>query len=160
MPASAATKKKSTSDHKPDDPDINDRAASGLKAAEHIQKAMAGGTIRKAFSLWRASSHLRTAAAGTGDVVKRHPLAAALAGGTVTAVAIYYVARSMAAQDDEGQEEEEAESQGEKGDGDEAEAEGSAEDDGAVAEEGDDEGSDAESRPAPKRSGTKARQRA
>ena len=157
MPSSTATKKKSTSDHNDDGPDLGDRAASGLKAAEHIQKAMAGGTIRKAFSGWRALSHLRTAAAGTGDVVKDHPVAAALAGGTLAAVAIYYVARSMAAQDDEGQEDEESESHEDEGEG---EAEGRSQDDDADAESNDADEADEEPEPAPKRSRVKARQRA
>ena len=159
MPSSTATKKKSTSDHNDDGPDLGDRAASGLKAAEHIQKAMAGGTIRKAFSGWRALSHLRTAAAGTGDVVKDHPVAAALAGGTLAAVAIYYVARSMAAQDDDGQEDEESESQGHEDEG-EGEAEGSSQGDEADAGSDDADGADEEAEPATKRSRAKARQRA
>jgi hypothetical protein len=82
---------------------MEDRAASGLKAAEHIQKAMAGGTIRKAFSFWRAATHLRTAAAGTGGLVRRHPIAAALLGGTLAAGAIYFAARSMDASEDDEQ---------------------------------------------------------
>ena len=58
-----------------------ERTSSGLKAAQHLTKAADGGTLRKGFSLWRATSHLKVAAAGAGDLIKRHPAPAALIGG-------------------------------------------------------------------------------
>ena len=111
--------KKDTSDAK-DAPALEDRASAGLKAAEHIQSGLSGGKLRMAWSLWRASSHLRVAASGLGGVVAKRPLTAALVGGGLAAGAIYFAARSLAASA-EGQETDD-----EKGD------------------DGSDEGSDAE----------------
>src|SRR5688500_4167501 len=83
-------------------PGMAERTSSGLKAAQHLSKAAEGGTLRKGFSLWRATSHLKTAAAGAGDLIKRHPAPAALIGGAVTGAAIFFAARSMGASDEQG----------------------------------------------------------
>ena len=80
-------------------PEMSERASAGMKAAQHLSKAARGGTLRKGFSLWRASSHLGVAAAGAGEVIKRHPAPAALIGGAVAAAAIFFAARSAAAAD-------------------------------------------------------------
>jgi hypothetical protein len=56
-------------------PSAQERAESGIKLAQHVQTALTGGKIRKAFALWGAAKQLRVAAAGTGGVVKKHPLA-------------------------------------------------------------------------------------
>ncbi len=146
MPA-ATTKKKSSRMEMddPESPSIDDRAASGLKAVEHIQKALAGGKIRKAFSLWRASSHLRTAAAGTGGIVQRHPLVAALVGGTLAAGAIYYMATSMAGAEAgaEASEESDDETSDEQQDeDDQPHAEGATEEDDSEEDGADEEDAD------------------
>jgi len=86
-----------------------ERTSSGLKAAQHLSKAADGGTLRKGFSLWRATSHLKVAAAGAGDLIKRHPAPAALIGGAVTGAAIFFAARSMAAGEEEEVDDEESE---------------------------------------------------
>jgi len=87
-------------------PGMAERTSSGLKAAQHLTKAAHGGTLRKGFSLWRATSHLKVAAAGAGDLIKRHPAPAALIGGAVTGAAIFFAARSMAAGEEQGSDEE------------------------------------------------------
>src|SRR4051812_12835362 len=82
-----------------DAPSAQERAESGVKIAQHLQTAFTGGRIRRAFALWRATRQLRVAAAGTGTLVKRHPIAAAVIGGTLTGTAIYFAAKSMAPTD-------------------------------------------------------------
>lgn len=87
-----------------------ERTSSGLKAAQHLTKAaQGGGTLSKGFSLWRATGPLKVAAAGAGDLIKRHPAPAALIGGAVTGAAIFFAARSMAAADQDADSEEESE---------------------------------------------------
>src|SRR5690349_22098788 len=81
-------------------PSAQERAESGIKLAQHVQTALTGGKIRKAFALWGAAKQLRVAAAGTGGVVRKHPLATALIGGGLAATAIYIVARSMDSEDE------------------------------------------------------------
>lgn len=78
-------------------PSLNERGESGMRIAEHLQKAAAGGKIRKGFSLWQISKELPTAAAGAGEVFKRHPIPIALLGGAVTTAALLYAAHSMGA---------------------------------------------------------------
>jgi hypothetical protein len=82
-------------------PSAQERAESGIKLAQHLQTAMTGGKIRQAFALWGAAKQLRVAAAGTGTVVKKYPLATALIGGGLAATAIYLAAKSAAAASDE-----------------------------------------------------------
>ena len=96
-----------------DRPGMAERTSSGLKAAQHLSKAADGGTLRKGFSLWRATSHLKVAAAGAGDLIKRHPAPAALIGGAVTGAAIFFAARSMGASEEQGSDSDE-ESEGEE----------------------------------------------
>ena len=105
--------KRPESESNEDRPGMAERTSSGLKAAQHLTKAAEGGTLRKGFSLWRATSHLKTAAAGAGDLIKRHPAPAALIGGAVTGAAIFFAARSMGASDEQGSESDE-ESEGEE----------------------------------------------
>ena len=92
-------------------PDLADRAASGMRIAKHLQKAATGGNLRKGFSLWRASKELPTAAAGAGELFKRHPVPISLLGGVLTTAGLLYAAYSMGAfeQDESGE-------QGEEGD--------------------------------------------
>jgi hypothetical protein len=49
-----------------DQPSLAERAESGMRIAEQLGKAAAGGKIRKGVSLWRVSRELPTAAAGAG----------------------------------------------------------------------------------------------
>ena len=102
-----------------DSPSMSERADAGVKAAGHLGKAASGGKLRMAYSLWRASKHIPVAAAGAGDLIKRHPAITALVAG-VTAAAVTYVmaSRAAAAEGDEG----ESQSEGE-GDGDAEEKE-------------------------------------
>ena len=114
-------------------PSAQERAESGIKLAQHVQTALTGGKIRKAFALWGAAKQLRVAAAGTGGVVKKHPLATALIGGGLAATAIYLVAKSMDTQDESAGDEAED-------DGDREQAEDSASDDADEAgEEGEEQ---------------------
>ena len=50
-----------------------ERAESGIKLAQHVQTALTGGKIRKAFALSARGQALRVAAAGTGGVVEKIP---------------------------------------------------------------------------------------
>lgn len=108
-----------------------DRAGSGLKAAKHLSKAADGGPLRQVFSLWRASKHLGTAAAGTGELVKKYPALSAAVGGVAVAGTIYFLAaRAASAASEESDEDADAEDQS----GDEGEEE-QEEDEGAEGEE-------------------------
>ena len=135
--------KKKQSDGGDAGPSAQERAESGVKLAQHLQTAMTGGKIRQAFALWRASKQLSVAAAGTGDIVKKHPLAAALIGGGLAATVIYLTARSAGAQDESAGEDADA-GEGED-DADREQAEDQASDDDAgEEEEGEDEQDEAE----------------
>ena len=110
--ATQSKKKSKRSDNgRPDEssdeqPSLSDRAQSGMRIAEHLQKAAAGGKIRKGFSLWRVSRELPTAAAGAGDLFKRHPLPFAVAGGLLTTATLLLLAQGMGAFDEQDQAEE------------------------------------------------------
>ena len=80
-------------------PSLSDRTASGMRLAQHLRKAAAGGNLRKGFSLWRASKELPTAAAGAADLFKRHPVPISLLGGALTTAGLLYAAYSMGAFD-------------------------------------------------------------
>ena len=80
-------------------PSLSDRAQSGMRIAGHLQKAAAGGKLRKGFSLWRVSRELPTAAAGAGGVFKRHPIPIAVAGGLLTTATLLLLAHGMGAFD-------------------------------------------------------------
>ena len=101
MAQTTSPKKKSkpaAGDDKSDDtPSLSERGQSGMRIAGHLQKAAAGGKLRKGFALWRASKELPTAAAGAGDLFKRHPVPIALLGGALTTAALLYAAHSMGA---------------------------------------------------------------
>ena len=120
-----------------DRPGMAERTSSGMKAAQHLSKAADGGTLRKGFSLWRATSHLKVAAAGAGDLIKRHPAPAALIGGAVTGAAIFFAARSMGASEEQGWDSDESEGE-EESEQDEASGEEEEEDD-EESDEDDDE---------------------
>jgi hypothetical protein len=137
MPQATSKVKKSKSKPRPDSgdeasPSAQERAESGIKLAQHVQTALTGGKIRKAFALWGAAKQLRVAAAGTGGVVKKHPLATALIGGGLAATAIYLVAKSMDTQYESAGDEAED-------DGDREQAEDSASDEGGEEEQNDQE---------------------
>jgi hypothetical protein len=138
-------------------PSAQERAESGIKLAQHVQTALTGGKIRRALALWGAAKQLRVAAAGTGGVVKKYPLATALVGGGLAATAIYLAARSAGSRDDAGAEdgdEEQAEDQADDA-GDEQDDAGEGED------EGDEEEEDADDEPSGEnnRHGSKPRSR-
>src|SRR5687768_15756714 len=115
-------------------PALSDRAASGMRIAKHLQKAAAGGNLRKGFSLWRASKELPTAAAGAGELFMRHPVPISLLGGVLTTAGLLYAAYSMGAFEQDGSAE-----QGEEGEDEGNEAEGRAESDEGGEEEGADD---------------------
>ena len=166
MPQATSKVKKSKSKSRPDSgdeeagPSAQERAESGIKLAQHVQTALTGGKIRKAFALWGAAKQLRVAAAGTGGVVKKHPLATALIGGGLAATAIYLVAKSMDTQDesagDEAEDDDDRE-QAENSASDEAGEEGE-EDEQEEDDQAQDEGEEEE--PSGRHSRNGARQRA
>jgi hypothetical protein len=82
-------------------PSLSERAESGMRIAEQLGKAAAGGKLRKGFSLWRVSRELPTAAAGTGELFKRHPIPFAVAGGLLTTGALLLLAHGMGAFDEQ-----------------------------------------------------------
>ena len=112
-------------------PALSDRAASGMRIAKHLQKAAAGGNLRKGFSLWRASKELPTAAAGAGELFKRHPVPISLLGGVLTTAGLLYAAYTMGAFEQDGS--------GEEGEDEGNEAEGRAASDEGDEEEGADD---------------------
>jgi hypothetical protein len=166
MPQATSTQsKKSKSKSRPESggeeagPSAQERAESGIKLAQHVQTALTGGKIRKAFALWGAAKQLRVAAAGTGGVVKKHPLATALIGGGLAATAIYLVARSMDAQDESAGDEGEDEDNGDREQAeDSASDEAREEQDDQEQEDEEDEGEEDE--PSNRNSRNGARQRA
>jgi hypothetical protein len=89
-------------DSSAEQPSLSERAQSGMRIAEQLGKAATGGKIRKGFSLWRVSRELPTAAAGTGQLFKRHPIPFALAGGLLTTGALLLLAQGMGAFDEQG----------------------------------------------------------
>ena len=101
-------------------PSPTERATAGLKMAEHLQKAAAGGKIRKGWSLWRASKQLPVAAAGAGDLFKRHPVPIAIAGGVLATAGILLAAQAIGAFDADTQAEGQAENESRAEDDDEA----------------------------------------
>ena len=115
-------------------PDLSDRAASGMRIAKHLQKAATGGNLRKGFSLWRASRELPTAAAGAGELFKRHPVPISLLGGVLTTAGLLYAAYSMGAFEQGGSTEQGEEGEDEGNEPQAASDEGSEED---AAEEDD-----------------------
>ena len=167
MPQATSKVKKSKSKSRPDSgdeeagPSAQERAESGIKLAQHVQTALTGGKIRKAFALWGAAKQLRVAAAGTGGVVKKHPLATALIGGGLAATAIYLVAKSMDTQDesagDEAEDDDDRE-QAENSASDEAGEEGEEQDEQEEDDQAQDEGEEEE--PSGRHSRNGARQRA
>ena len=112
-------------------PALSDRAASGMRIAKHLQKAAAGGNLRKGFSLWRASKELPTAAAGAGELFMRHPVPISLLGGVLTTAGLLYAAYSMGAfeQDESAEQGEEVEDEGNEPEGQAASDEGGEEED-------------------------------
>jgi hypothetical protein len=117
-----------------DGPSMSERADAGVKAAGHLGKAASGGKLRMAWSLWRASKQIPTAAAGTGDLIKRHPAVSALVVG-LTAAATTYVLASRAAASEE--------AEGETDEGPQGSREDQAEDQ-AESEENEDHGEEQE----------------
>ena len=117
-------------------PALSDRAASGMRIAKHLQKAAAGGNLRKGFSLWRASKELPTAAAGASDLFKRHPVPISILGGVLTTAGLLYAAYSMGAfeQDESGEQGEEGEDEGTEAEG-RVESEEGGDEEGAEDEE-------------------------
>lgn len=99
-------------------PSLSDRAQSGMRIAEQLQKAATGGKLRKGFSLWRVARELPTAAAGAGELFKRHPIPIAVAGGAATTAALLLLAQGMGAFDtqdeDQDQGDEETETAGDE----------------------------------------------
>ena len=87
-----------------DTPSVSDRASSGMRLAGHVEKAAEGGTLRKAFSLWRASKELPVAAAGATDLFKRHPIPVSVAAGALVTTGMLVLASRMGAFDSEGAE--------------------------------------------------------
>ena len=139
-------------------PGAQERAESGIKLAQHVQTALTGGKIRRALALWGAAKQLRVAAAGTGGVVKKYPLATALVGGGLAATAIYLAARSAGSRDDAGAEDGDDREQAE----DQADDAGDEQDDAGEGEdEGDEEEEDADDEPSGEnnRHGSKPRSR-
>ena len=128
--AKSKSKSKPADDSSDNGPSLDERRESGMRIAGHLQKAAAGGKIRKGLSLWKISKELPTAAAGAGEVFKRHPVPIALLGGALTTAALLYAAHAMGAFAADGQQDEEG--------GEEAEARGE-EDEGEEADEGEDE---------------------
>jgi hypothetical protein len=84
-----------------DQPSLAERAQSGMRIAEQLGKAAAGGKLRQGFSLWRVSRELPTAAAGTGRFFKRHPVPIAVAGGVLTTGALLLLALGLGAFDEQ-----------------------------------------------------------
>jgi len=105
-------------------PSLSERAESGMRIAEQLGKAAVGGKLRKGFSLWRVSRELPTAAAGAGDVFKRHPIPIAVAGGLLTTASLLLLAHGMGAFDAQ----DEADSGNDEAESDEAGEDEAAED--------------------------------
>ena len=124
--------KKDREDESQEQPSAQERTASGIKLAKHLQTAFTGGKIRQAFALWGAARQLRVAAAGTGGLMKRHPVAAAVLGGTLAGTAIYFAAKSAAATDEDeaGEEQGEDEEARDQAQGRDDEAESDEDEDG------------------------------
>jgi hypothetical protein len=118
MKKSKGSKNGQSGDSSDEQPSLSERAQSGMRIAEHLQKAAEGGKIRKGFSLWRVSRELPTAAAGAGEVFKRHPIPIALAGGLLTTATLLLLAQGMGAFDaqdeDQDQRDEETEPGGDE----------------------------------------------
>ena len=109
-------------------PDLSDRAASGMRIAKHLQKAATGGNLRRGFSLWRASKELPTAAAGAGDLFRRHPVPISILGGVLTTAGLLYAAYSIGAfEQDESADQGEGEDKGDDPQSQSASAEGQEE---------------------------------
>ncbi|HZN69062.1 MAG TPA: hypothetical protein VFB66_27525 [Tepidisphaeraceae bacterium] len=115
-------------------PSMSERAEAGVKAASHLGKAASGGKLRMAYSLWRASKQIPVAAAGTGDLIKRHPAVAALLAG-LTAAAATYVLASRAAANSEAKGKTDEGPQGSEGERAEDQADGEGNEDGGEGRE-------------------------
>jgi hypothetical protein len=109
MKKSKGAKNGQSDESSDEQPSLSERAQSGMRIAEHLQKAAEGGKLRRGFSLWRVSRELPTAAAGAGELFKRHPISFAIAGGMATTAALLLLAQGMGAFDAERQDQDQEE---------------------------------------------------